>query len=278
MVEFLFDEKRHEYTLNGHMLTSVSKFIEHFTQPFDKELWSLYTAIRNKLDMDKKEFSTYLVRNYGYNFKGDRDENLKFLHVLADRLGGVDVYEIQKEWKDGNIASQIKGTNFHNMKENKVIADGGTKVEGEYFKHYRIPDLTNLNKDVPAVYTELRMFNAEFGLAGTSDKVLVWPNKEFYILDYKTNREIKMENKWQKMKPPISHMDDTNYSHYVLQLSTYAWMLEQFGYRCKGTKFIHYDIDETGKPGQETEYIFKPRFKEVKNMLKEFKNGSSNSL
>ena len=105
----------------------------------------------------------------------------------------------------------------------------------------------------------------------------MWPNGDFLIDDIKTNKEIKVENKWQKMKDPIKHMDDCNYNHYVIQMSTYAWMLEQFGYKCIGTRFTWRDIDENGTVKRLAPYIFKPAMKEVKSILKHFKENYDTS-
>ena len=41
------------------------------------------------------------------------------------------------------------------------------------------------------------------------------------------------------MKSPLKHLDDCNYNHYRLQISTYAWMLEQEGYVVRSTRFTH---------------------------------------
>ena len=47
------------------------------------------------------------------------------------------------------------------------------------------------------------------------------------------------------MKYPLGNLQDSNYWHYVLQLSTYAWMIQMMDPRFKIKKLalIHYDHD-----------------------------------
>jgi len=63
-----------------------------------------------------------------------------------------------------------------------------------------------------------------------------------YIKTHNTNRQIKRSAyKNQKMKPPLSHLADCNYIHYNLQISFYAWMLEEFGFRVRDLSFHHFN-------------------------------------
>ena len=41
------------------------------------------------------------------------------------------------------------------------------------------------------------------------------------------------------MLDPLQHLDDCNYIHYCLQISIYAWMLEQEGYVVRDLRFTH---------------------------------------
>ena len=59
------------------------------------------------------------------------------------------------------------------------------------------------------------------------------------ITTHNTNGEIKTTNIWDKMLDPLQHLDDCNYIHYCLQISIYAWMLEQEGYVVRDLRFTH---------------------------------------
>jgi len=62
------------------------------------------------------------------------------------------------------------------------------------------------------------------------------------IKTHNTNKQIKTKGfKGQRMKSPLSHLQDCNYVHYNLQISYYAWMMEQFGYTVRNLSFHHYN-------------------------------------
>ena len=72
------------------------------------------------------------------------------------------------------------------------------------------------------------------------------------IVTHNTNKEIKKTSfynkstrSYQMMKYPLGNLQDSNYWHYVLQLSTYAWMIQMMDPRFKIKKLalIHYDHD-----------------------------------
>lgn len=87
-------------------------------------------------------------------------------------------------------------------------------------------------------------------VAGTVD-LLARSKKDgsVLILDWKTNKSIDTENKWNKFGfEPIDHIPDLNYWHYSLQLSLYQYLLMIGKYVPTGSKFkraiIH--LTETG--------------------------------
>ena len=55
----------------------------------------------------------------------------------------------------------------------------------------------------------------------------------------------------QMMKYPLSNIQDTNYWHYCLQLSTYAYLLEKIK---PSLKIKHLYINHFDHDGNETEY------------------------
>ena len=48
------------------------------------------------------------------------------------------------------------------------------------------------------------------------------------------------------MKAPLGHLDDCNFNHYTLQLSTYAWMLQKINpdFVIKDLILIHFDHND----------------------------------
>ena len=48
------------------------------------------------------------------------------------------------------------------------------------------------------------------------------------------------------MKYPLNNIQDTNYWHYALQLSTYAWMLQKLNpeFEIEDLVMVHFDHDD----------------------------------
>lgn len=70
------------------------------------------------------------------------------------------------------------------------------------------------------------------------------------------------------MKYPLNTLDDCNYNHYALQLSTYAWMLQKINpnFIIKDLIINHYDHD-----GNNTLYHCDYLKKEVERMLLQYR-------
>lgn len=76
------------------------------------------------------------------------------------------------------------------------------------------------------VAAEKMIFSPLFGLSGTIDLLMHDPRRNhLLILDWKQNKEIGTTNRWQSGFPPIGHLEDTDFNHYTLQLSTYKTIL-----------------------------------------------------
>lgn len=111
------------------------------------------------------------------------------------------------------------------------------------------------------IYVEVRLYDAYYKLAGTADIILV-KGKQFMVLDWKTNkkemkfiagyykkawnndRSKKVEtgewvNTRDSFKHPLAHLPHAKGIGYTLQLSTYAFILERWGYECTGLLLCH---------------------------------------
>ena len=128
----------------------------------------------------------------------------------------------------------------------------------------------------PGIYPEHMVYLRSVGICGQSDLVEV-ANGEVHITDYKTNKEIKSESfkNWegisQKMKQPVSHLDDCNLNHYNLQLSIYMYMILKHNPKLKPGKLIIHHIlfeeeeekDKFGYPILKTDADNNPIIKEI---------------
>ena len=76
---------------------------------------------------------------------------------------------------------------------------------------------------------------------------------EKMIVTHNTNKKIELKSYFDKKKKssermqyPLNNLDDVNYWHYTLQLSTYAWMIQQLNpnFEIEDLVLIHFDHDD----------------------------------
>ena len=232
-----FEEKAHRYwdvTDPSKKFTSVTTIIEKFGQPFDKEFWSAYKALEKLLSADAwKIEKPSLLKSKKF------DKSLLELHDISENDFNREQQAILDSWDEENRKSCERGTKIHADFENsfykkkKNIDISKFQIGGKFEcrKDYTDLDLEN------AVYPEYLIHrispDGKLCIAGQID-LLVKKGKNIIVGDYKTNKEIKMKSFFDsktkssvKMKFPLNNLDDTNYWHYCLQLSTYAWMLQK---------------------------------------------------
>ena len=149
---------------------------------------------------------------------------------------GMTPKKIQEVWKKESERAMALGTFYHNQREDDLCSLASIERNGT-----TVPIFTPITKDKgvkispkqkldPGVYPEHMVYLKSAGICGQSDLVEVVAGK-VSIIDYKTNKEIKMQSyvDWegisQKMQFPVNHLDDCNFNHYALQLSIYMYII-----------------------------------------------------
>lgn len=185
-----FNEEEHIYTVHGKELISVTTLITKFFKEFDTDFWA----------------------------KKKADER------------GVTPDVIKAEWAEKSKRARSKGTEMHAMIENYY--KGGSILD--------VPeDVRPLFSHFAAQYqlepyrTEWPIYDEGFGVAGTLD-FLELKDGVFTLYDWKRSEkliwrgEVEKDNHFGiKGIGPFANIDDTTYWHYVLQLSTYRYLLEK---------------------------------------------------
>lgn len=101
---------------------------------------------------------------------------------------------------------------------------------------------------------------------------------KYFIVTHNTNKQIKTKSYFdsktktsQKLKYPLNNLDDCNYSVYNMQLSTYAWMIQQMHpeWKCNDLVLVHFDHSD-----KMTTYHMKYLKDEVERMLRFWKKES----
>jgi len=276
--ELFFNDSSHLYInkLDGSHYISVTTLIGEYENKFDEFFWSRYKALETLMDGDvwsnvrvklqtTKRWDPTLIEKYNIDLD-------KFNQEVA---------RIISEWAENRDEACSHGTYVHSLMENTFYGNtqfdfskyGYAEASGCYQcpKNYYELDIED------AVYPEFLMsWTSDDGmlkLAGQADLIIKHGN-EIWILDWKTNKEIKKRSFYdknkkdvQRMKYPLNNLMDCNYVHYELQLSTYAYILQQIRpeLTIKGLSIIH--IDRSGK---QTEYPLEYRKNDVERMIKHY--------
>jgi ATP-dependent exoDNAse (exonuclease V) beta subunit len=247
----------------------------HNFQTFDEEFWSTYKALEKIAEVSKfKE-----VKNTLLKIKKIPNNILELLDLQEKDLATAK-QEILQEWQQKREESCIRGSKFH-LEQELAHLGGTTKELKEFGIGGKFSTITTnrLELSKKGVYPELllsRISNdGKLRIAGQADLVIVDGN-DVYILDYKTSRSIDkkafFDTKTRKatmMKYPLNNLEDSNFWHYTLQLSTYAWMIQKQypEANIKSLVLIHYDHN-----GKITNYECEYRKLEVERMLAYYRN------
>ena len=73
---------------------------------------------------------------------------------------------------------------------------------------------------------ELSMYNKRLDCAGQADLIMEDSAGRKVIVDWKRVRKLQFDNKYNQLRYPFSHLPDCNGILYSMQLSTYAFFLE----------------------------------------------------
>ena len=114
--------------------------------------------------------------------------------------------------------------NFVETEESEETKEPIESKEWNYFIQYL--------KDTPHLKpyrTEWSIYHEELKLSGTIDMVYENPDQTLSIYDWKRSKEITRVNNYNTfaMTPSISHLFDSNFWHYALQLNIYKAILEE---------------------------------------------------
>jgi hypothetical protein len=164
---------------------------------------------------------------------------------------------IQQIWSNEAKRATDLGTWYHNQREDDLCSFASIEKEGVTVPIFKPLPLKDGIKYAPSqklesgIYPEHMVYLKSAGLCGQSDLVEVI-NGRVNIIDYKTNKEIKMEafKNWEgiseKMLHPVSNLDDCHFNHYALQLSIYMYIILKHNPKLlPGTIYIHHITFET---------------------------------
>lgn len=263
-----FEEEGHKYEdSNGNNYLSCTTFLHSYQPAFDDKYWARKKAkeagvseseIRKQWDKIKTEACT----------RGTVTHN-----GIEDAIKEVSMFKSAIQYlnqiQNGRVVTvaDIPSLKVKPLDIDKFIEATNNKYPEIYevFKYYIDRGYT--------IYSEIGAFLIDYLISGTIDILCVREDK-FVILDWKTNRDgLKFESgyykkdkttipaqltdEWvkkdERLLPPLSHMPACNGSIYNMQLSLYAYMVEQIlNIPCVGIALCHigspFKLNKYGQP------------------------------
>lgn len=183
-----FDESTHTYTFNGLIFKSVTTIVEECFEKFDADYWA------------KKKASSL----------------------------GMTPQQVKGMWEKKGEEARNLGTQLHEKIERYYMglsntSDATYRLFEKFIEQYHLAPYR----------TEWAIYDEVYRIAGTLD-FLNFQNGEFTIFDWKRSNKVivcgqpEKCSKWGKRAfSPISHIHDTTYWHYALQVSIYRYILEK---------------------------------------------------
>lgn len=231
-----YNDKEHAYwnVDDNEKYVSVTTLIGRYEQEFDKDFWSAYKSLERLIPADNWKIEKKSLLN---TKKFDK-EILKVYNISENEFNKTQ-QDILDEWQKTNEESCIRGTAIHSDLENSMYKMGANcdlkrfGIGGKFICDKGKTSLDVENGVFPEYLISRTSKDGILRIAGQID-LLIKKGNHITIADYKTNREIKQHSGFDtktrqtvKMKYPLNNLDDCNYNAYTLQLSTYAWMIQQ---------------------------------------------------
>ena len=270
-----FSEDTHTYwnVNDNEKYISVTTLIGRYENEFDKEFWSAYKALEKLIPKDNWKIEKKSLLD-SHKF----DKEILSIYNISELDFNKTQQQILDDWDYENKISCARGTKIHVQLENAMYKAGNNVslkkfgVGGKFIcdKNRTELDLEN------GVYPEylISIMDGILRLAGQID-LLVKKGNKITIIDYKTNKKIDQHSffdnkskKTVKMKYPLNNVEDCNFWHYTLQLSTYAWMIQKSNpnFEIEDLIIVHYDHNNN-----QTIYHLEYLKDEVEKMLRHYK-------
>jgi ATP-dependent exoDNAse (exonuclease V) beta subunit len=195
-----------------------------------KEIGHIYNIIDQLID-DTREFTS--VTTFIHTLFTEFDSDAVICKMKASlkwtksKYYGMTDEEIKSLWETLRSTAALAGTKLHLDIEkfyNKQQVSNNS-IEYKFFLNYE----KERDKILLPYRTEWNVWDEDLRLAGSIDMVYIHKKtKNLHIYDWKRCKDIKKYSRWDFSNNEfISHIPDTNYWHYVLQLNIYREILQR---------------------------------------------------
>lgn len=267
-INLYFDEGPHKYTdSNGNEYISTTTLIGQYAPKFDVKFWAHKKAKEQGVSEQEILRQWDKIKNEACD-RGTNTHN-SIENAIKDVSKFKEAIKYLEQIESGRCVT-VADIPYLDVKP----LDIDKFKEATHNKYDKIYDVFKFYIDkCYTIYSEIGVFDPMLLISGTID-ILCIKNDNFVILDWNTNRDgLKFEsgyfkkdksvipnqltNEWirksEKMLPPLNHLDECNGSHYTMQLSIYARLVERiFEIPCVGLGLCHigspFVLNEYGQP------------------------------
>lgn len=149
----------------------------------------------------------------------------------SSKYYGKSPAEIKASWDANRDAAAVAGTQLHLDIERYY---NGLPVSNDSVEFQHFLRFAESSSSLTPYRTEWMVWDSELRLAGSIDMVFANDDGTLMIYDWKRSKGINKTNGWGDFSTTecISHLPDSNFWHYALQLNTYRGILER-NYGCR---------------------------------------------
>jgi len=251
-----YNNEQHVYWLDNDInnkCVSVTSLISEFVPKFDSVKWSKIKAFEKLVTPEIFKFEKkYIYSCIIFDMKLLDKYNIEEIDFNRETNNILD------EWQRKKDIACNRGTKIHKELE-ELVTGKDIMHQDKMLKHFNLKGdfkcvkENNYFSEEKALYPELLLFyeseDKYLKLAGQADLVIK-DGKDSYIVDFKTNNKIETKPHFnystkqeETLNFPLNNLKNTTLVKYQLQLSTYAWMIEQMNpeLKTKGLVIIHFD-------------------------------------
>jgi len=221
--KFKFKEDVHKYYCNEkEMETSVTRFMERFSEPFDEQYWAKKKATEEGISVEE------MLERWASKARISQILGTS-LHATVELLFHNKLFSFDKKAIRGQCRTD---------EESETVINNYYSMVGMVDKYYKAAE-----KKLIPVKLEMVVGDEELGIAGCLD-ALFWnkKTKSLEIFDYKSNETFKLENAYQNLKFPFDNLQETSLNKYSIQLSIYKYFIKKHtGLEIGDCWLVHFD-------------------------------------
>jgi len=239
-----FNEEEHEYSVNGHKLSGATTWIKSHWPEFDARRISKYSAkgLRNEIRGWDGDEETLIDEAFPKSVKLFGEEWKQEVIERHDKKIPVNSRTVRNLWKENGKQAAERGTRIHNRIEKALLEEldfMDYMDESLVLSAVNYANLLHNHYNIDVGWAERQIHSLELGIAGTIDLMLE-SEQGVILVDFKTNDKVPDWDGYNTgLTQATGDLKDSKMQLYTLQLSLYAYMLEQQGYDIHQLVLLH---------------------------------------